>query len=152
MGSMEKYTVNIKETDPVSVKQKRMTKQKALIWDILSNTKSHPTADWVYEKARKEMPNISLGTVYRNLQLLVTEGQVRELNYGKGFSRFDADMNPHCHFVCEVCGNIEDLPILLQEDLVAAAQAQLKGRIEDYRLEFYGVCAYCKQKQKTNPE
>lgn len=133
-------------------KQKRMTKQKALIWDILSKTKSHPTADWVYAEARKEMPNISLGTVYRNLQLLVADGMAKELNYGKGFSRFDANTGQHYHFVCQHCGRIEDITPSLKEDMITTMQTHVHGKIQRYRLEFYGICEQCLAESVTGED
>lgn len=127
-------------------KQKRMTKQKTLIWRILSQTKSHPTAEWVYAEARKDMPNISLGTVYRNLQLLVADGMAQELNYGKGVSRFDANTQLHYHFVCEKCGKVYDMDSPLQEDILLYGEDCGCGEIHHYRLEFYGICRHCLDK------
>ena len=124
-------------------KQKRMTKQKALIWQILSETKRHPTAEWVYGEARKDMPNISLGTVYRNLQLLVSDGMAQELNYGKGVSRFDANIEMHNHFVCERCGRIYDIDEPMRECSTLNRTHCGCGEIHRYRLEFYGVCHSC---------
>ncbi len=128
-------------------KQKRMTKQKALIWRILSQTKSHPTAEWVYDEARKDMPNISLGTVYRNLQLLVADGMVQELNYGKGVSRFDANPHMHYHFVCEQCGTIYDIDAPRKEAILLCKENCSCGKVHSYRLEFYGVCHRCQNGQ-----
>jgi len=128
--------------NPVPEKQKRMTKQKKVVHDILLSTTSHPTADWIYQRARQEVPDISLGTVYRNLQVLLEEHKIRELNYGKGQSRFDANPSLHYHFVCEQCGQIMDFPEeapLLQQQLLAWAP----GLIKDCRLECYGVCRRC---------
>jgi len=84
-----------------AAKRKRMTRQKQVVYDVLCSTKSHPTAEWIYSEARKQIPNIGLGTIYRNLQVLLEEGKIRELNYGKSQSRFDGDPSPHYHFVCE---------------------------------------------------
>ena len=89
-------------------KQKRMTKQKKLILDILSSSGCHPTAEWIYQEARKVLPDISLGTVYRNLRSLKEEGKIQELNYGKAFSRFDYNPGRHCHFICDICGQVFD--------------------------------------------
>jgi len=123
-------------------KQKRMTKQKKVVYEILSSTKSHPTADWIYQQARQEVPYISLGTVYRNLQVLLEEDKICELNYGKGQSRFDANAMPHYHFVCENCGHVLDFPL----DAPAVPQNLLDyapGQIHRYRLECYGICSAC---------
>lgn len=128
-----------------------MTKQKKLIYDLLSSTKSHPTADWLYDEARKVIPDISLGTVYRNLQVLSREKQIQELNYGKAQSRFDANPAPHYHFVCRDCGSVIDCdmePLALEE---ACAHA-LPGKCEEYRLEFYGTCHHCLEEDYKKPQ
>ncbi|NLF79765.1 MAG: transcriptional repressor [Clostridia bacterium] len=123
-------------------KQKRMTRQKAVVHEVLQSTTSHPTADWIYREARKQIPGISLGTVYRNLQALLEEGQIMELNYGKGQSRFDGNAEQHYHFVCEKCGKVYDFamdsPTISQEVLDAAP-----GLVKDYRFECYGICKDC---------
>ncbi len=127
------------------VKQKRMTKQKKLVYSVLASTKSHPTADWVYEEARKVLPDISLGTVYRNLQVLSRENQIQELTFGKAQSRFDANPHIHYHFVCKNCGAVldcENSPLKFSQDFLD----NLPGESEYYRLEFYGVCSSCLEK------
>lgn len=127
-------------------KTTRMTRQKKIILSILKSTKSHPPADWVYEQARKKLPEISLGTVYRNLKLLRDTGEIMELNYGSAFSRYDGNPADHYHFVCEKCGRVYDLEIPWQEDLNQKA-AKLGLAVKNHRLEFYGLCAECKTKQ-----
>jgi Fur family ferric uptake transcriptional regulator/Fur family peroxide stress response transcriptional regulator len=123
-------------------KQKRMTKQKRVVYEVLASTKSHPTADWIYQQARREVPDISLGTIYRNLQVLLTEQRIRELNYGKGQSRFDANPMPHYHFVCEQCGQVIDFPSGAPA-VPSQLLAQAPGQVRNYRLECYGICGEC---------
>ncbi len=127
-------------------KQKRMTKQKKLIYEVLSSTKSHPTADWIYAEARKVLPDISLGTVYRNLQVLLEEEQIQELNYGKSQSRFDANPQLHYHFVCQQCGAVMDCDDLEPIQFEPSFLVSLPGVAHTYRLEFYGLCHACNQK------
>jgi len=127
-------------------KQKRMTKQKAAVYDILCSTTSHPTADWIYGEARKKIPEISLGTVYRNLQVLCRDGKILELNYGKGQSRFDGNPAPHYHFVCERCGKVYDFAAngpRVDQAIVDAAP----GQVDTYRFECYGICNDCLSKK-----
>ncbi len=133
------------------IKVKRMTRQRRVIKDILCSTKSHPTADWIYSEARKVLPDISLGTVYRNLQVLLEDGTIQELNYGKGVSRFDGNPCRHYHFVCTECGRVFDLEMPELEILQQQASQCCDGMIQDYRLEFSGVCADClKLNKKAN--
>ena len=86
----------------------RHSKQRDQIYEIVKNTEEHPTADWIYERAREMMPAISLGTVYRNLGQLVDHGMIRSLEY-KGAVRYDGRLEHHHHFVCKTCGRIHDV-------------------------------------------
>lgn len=90
-----------------------MSRQKTLIFEIVASTMSHPTADWVYEQARRGMPRISLGTVYRNLKQLTAEGLLVEINTTRGASRYDANLSKHSHLRCAKCNRLED--VLQQE-------------------------------------
>lgn len=121
----------------------RMTKQKRVILEVLKNTKSHPTADWVYEKVKKKIPNISLGTVYRNLNILKGQGEIMELSFGKGFSRFDGNASSHYHFTCEHCGRILDVETPQFSGMEGEITKQLGVRVHSHRLEFYGSCPDC---------
>lgn len=85
------------------------SKQRDSIKTCLMGRRDHPTADAVYMSIREEFPNISLGTVYRNLNLLVDLGEIQKLTCGNGPDRFDADTSPHYHFVCRHCGAVSDL-------------------------------------------
>lgn len=123
---------------------KRMTKQKRVILDILRSTDTHPTADWIYTRARKVLPDISLGTVYRNLGVLKEAGEIMELNYGSTYSRFDGKPENHYHYVCLRCGSVIDLPLPVREELEKEAEGCGAGRVLYHRLEFYGVCRNCR--------
>ena len=89
------------------------------------------------------MPNISLGTVYRNLNLLRDEGRVRELCFGRGVNRYDGDVRDHYHVRCVECGKVEDVP-----HISPRASSEEIGRLTGYRilshrLEFWGICSEC---------
>jgi Fur family ferric uptake transcriptional regulator/Fur family peroxide stress response transcriptional regulator len=124
-----------------------MTKQKKVILDILRGTTSHPTADWIYAEARKLIPDISLGTVYRNLRMLQAAGEILELNYGSSYSHYDGNPDNHYHHVCLECGRIADLPMSHQGELEQKARACGCGKIYYHRLEFYGLCPSCQQRK-----
>lgn len=124
-------------------KNLRMTRQRQRILEVLRSTTSHPTADWVYEQVRREIPDISLGTVYRNLKVLKESGEIMELNYGSTFSRYDGNPVNHYHFQCEECGRIYDLDLPVQEELNRAAGQRSGFQITHHRLEFYGTCRAC---------
>lgn len=116
--------------------------------EVLQGTTCHPTADWIYEQARKQIPEISLGTIYRNLQNLVEEQEIQELNYGNNFRRFDGNAQLHYHFVCLKCGQVSDLNMPIHVELNEEAAEALGGLVENHRLEFYGVCRQCRKDEK----
>lgn len=126
----------------------RMTKQKKVIMELLEGTDTHPTADWVYEEARKILPDISLGTVYRNLRVLTETGVIQELSYGSTYSRYDGNPMAHYHFICNVCGRVLDIPIEIQESLNKLVEEATNWVVEQHRLEFSGVCGGCKAEKK----
>lgn len=126
----------------------RMTRQKRLILEILRQTRSHPTADWIYEQARKQLPDISLGTVYRNLSVLKNAGEIMELNYGSTFSRYDGNPRNHYHFVCEQCGRVLDVDLPVQYHLEGELARREAHLVRSHRLEFYGICQECLKEAK----
>jgi Fur family peroxide stress response transcriptional regulator len=120
----------------------RMTRQRMAILDVLRSTTSHPTADWVYAQVRDILPKISLGTVYRNLNLLREIGEIQELTYGSNFSRFDGNPKAHPHFHCISCNRVFDLDFAVEE-LARKAEQASDYKVERTRLEFEGVCRDC---------
>lgn len=122
----------------------RMTKQRQMILDVLRSTTSHPTADWIYEEVRKLIPNISLGTVYRNLGILKEMGEVMELDFGSTFSRYDGNPVNHYHFSCLKCGHVYDLEMNVLTSLEKEVESQSGHTITHHRLEFYGICEKCR--------
>jgi Fe2+ or Zn2+ uptake regulation protein len=127
---------------------RRSTRQRQLIREAVRSTDSHPTAEWVYEAVRRTLPRISLGTVYRNLQVLVAHGELKSWTRG-GRTRYDADLSAHDHFSCRECGLLLDLerpPRAFPEERRLRARGH---EIEDRVLEFVGVCRDCRHRRKT---
>jgi len=130
--------------------QRRNTQQRKLIYEILKDTDIHPTADWIYEKVKKYIPNISLGTVYRNLKVLKEEGLILEFNDGRQ-SRFDARIDKHFHFKCEICNNIYDIDRNNIIEQINTKQLNKNGFIvEDIDITFKGICPKCGEKNEKN--
>lgn len=129
----------------------KYSRQRESIKHFLANTTSHPTADNVYMHVRNEFPNISLGTVYRNLNLLVDLGEARRITAPDGGDRFDGQMTPHNHFFCTCCGDVSDLFLNSEifQSLNQAASADFDGIIESNNITFYGKCSKCLQKAKN---
>ncbi|HXG50591.1 MAG TPA: transcriptional repressor [candidate division Zixibacteria bacterium] len=123
-------------------RSQRKTRQLEVIWAAIRDDPSHPTADLVYEKVRKKLPNVSLGTVYRNLQKLVTAGKLRVVNVGRT-QRFDALTKEHQHFICECCGRVYDVFVEPREVLVPESLPHEGFKVRSHQVAFYGFCKHC---------
>ncbi|HOQ13362.1 MAG TPA: transcriptional repressor [Spirochaetota bacterium] len=122
----------------------RKSKQRDRILEILQNTKSHPTADTIYLMLKEEFPDLSLGNVYRNLNILVETGMIQRLDFGSTFNRFDGNCAPHSHFICEKCNSVMDLEIKEGSDPLQLID-NLDGKVvKNFTLEFFGICEKCK--------
>jgi Fur family peroxide stress response transcriptional regulator len=121
----------------------RKSKQKEAILRVLRGTTSHPSADWVYEQVKREIPKISLGTVYRNLKLLKQEGEILELDLASTLSRFDGNSQDHYHFRCEQCGRIFDVDEPVDEEIDDRVAQKTGFKVSHHRLEFRGLCKDC---------
>lgn len=110
--------------------------------DYLKKVKSHPPAEIIYEEVRKKLPQISLGTVYRNLIVLKNNRDILEIPL-KGGSHYDGETSPHSHFICNKCAKIQDVSAeILKCEQVEKEPFEL-GEIKDYKLYFYGICNKC---------
>ncbi len=127
-------------------KSTRMTKQRRTILRVLKGTTVHPTADWIYEQVKKEISNISLGTIYRNLNVLSEMGLIQTLDYGSTYSRYDGNTNNHYHFRCIECDRIFDLQIDIFDKLNQNIEKETAFKVLEHRLEFKGVCSNCQNK------
>ena len=121
----------------------RNTKQKEAILRILKGTKTHPDAGWVYEQVKKEIPNISLGTVYRNLKMLKENGCINELDFAGSQGRFDGNVSSHYHFRCEKCGKVYDLDEPVDKRIEKWIAGKTGFKVTGHRLEIIGLCAEC---------
>ncbi len=121
----------------------KKSKQRETILKVLRGTKSHPTADWVYDEVRKVIPNLSLGTVYRNLKLLSERGDIVEVDMSGTLSRYDACTDAHCHFRCEQCGRLFDIDEPLDGKLDKKVAQKTGFKVTRHRLEFHGLCTEC---------
>ena len=122
------------------------SRQRDSILEFLAIRKDHPTADTVYMNVRRSFPNISLGTVYRNLTLLADIGEISRIRLGDGVDHFDYDTSPHSHFICSECGEVFDLDMKVTEALTRTAQENFEGKIEGHVTYFYGRCNNCNPK------
>ena len=119
------------------------SRQRDSIKNFLATRYDHPTAETVYFNIREEFPNISLGTVYRNLSLLAEIGEIQKLSTGIGPDRFDGNPNPHYHFICNQCGSVLDLELDSLDHINVLAAQHFSGTIEGHLTYFYGKCPGC---------
>jgi Fur family transcriptional regulator, ferric uptake regulator len=126
----------------------RMTRQRRLILQELSAPGRHPTADAVYRNVRRKIPNISLGTVYRNLEILSQAGMVKKLHIGSGQKRYERTLRQHYHARCTKCGCINDVPAEPFGDLQKTAAENTGFEITGLELEFEGLCRHCRDSSR----
>ena len=128
----------------------KYSRQRESIKANLMDRRDHPTADMVYADIRKIFPNISLGTVYRNLALLSDLGEIRKFAGEGGAERYDWKTEPHNHFTCRRCGCVQDIDGQQINMLREQADQQFDGRIDDCSIMFYGVCAGCLSEEQSS--
>ncbi len=124
---------------------KHFRKRDAVL-NCLRNTNTHPSAEWIFSQLKTEYPDISLGTVYRNLALFKQQGLIASVGTVGGVERFDGETTPHAHFICVHCGKVMDLMQLeIPQELSDEAGQYAGGVAESCQLTFSGICGDCKQ-------
>ena len=121
----------------------RYSQQRENILLNLQGRKDHPTADMVYEGVKEIQPNISLGTVYRNLNLLAECGDIIKLSCDGKSERFDGNIEPHYHIMCTECGNVMDLDMEPLNHINILAESAFEGTVQDHVIYFKGICKKC---------
>lgn len=123
----------------------KKSKQKEVILRVLSSTTSHPTATWIYDEVRKEIPHISLGTIYRNLRLLRERGEILELDFNGTPGRFEARTDNHYHFMCQKCEKVFNVDEPIDKKLNGRVARKTGFKILYDQFEFYGLCRECQE-------
>ncbi|MBQ0083914.1 MAG: transcriptional repressor [Clostridiales bacterium] len=125
----------------------RFSKKRQAIMEYLSASSEHPSAEQIYNSLKTEYPDISLGTVYRNLNKLLKDGKIVSVGTVLGKERFDAKTLPHTHAVCKKCGSVIDLfEVKLPEETLLNAAKASDFEIEYSNLQFVGICKNCRDK------
>ena len=124
----------------------RLTKQRNVILDELRSARTHPSAIEVYQRVRKRLPNISLATVYRNLEVLSESGMISKLELAGTRKRFDGFTENHYHVRCTECDRVDDLPLDPIPTIDESVGALVDYEILSHRLEFVGVCPRCRRR------
>jgi len=122
---------------------KRYSRQRELIYEALRQTEQHPTAEMIYQWLKPANPSLSLGTVYRNLNLLADEGAIRRMAFL--VERYDAKTMPHPHFCCDQCGAVYDLHLPYDAELDRQALLASGHDVTGHEGVFHGICTKCKQ-------
>ena len=123
----------------------RRSRQRDAIMTYLKSRTDHPSAEQIYESVKQTMPNISLGTVYRNLSVLTGTGDIVSVCTADGTEHYDGDTSEHCHFICRVCHGVSDIALEGAADLNKLAEKSGVS-VEKHSLIFYGVCKGCRDK------
>ncbi|MBN1191926.1 MAG: transcriptional repressor [Dehalococcoidales bacterium] len=123
----------------------RKSIQREAVFRVVTETASHPGADWVYDQVKKVIPNISMGTVYRNLKFLAESGKIRELHIPGGPSRFDGNTSLHYHFRCEKCSRLLDLDLTVDPAIEKNVAQKTGYLVKSHYLEFRGLCPDCQE-------
>ena len=128
--------------------KRNFSAKREAIYRMISGTDEHPTAEWVYESLKPEIPDLSLGTVYRNLSVFKEMGMIRSVGVFNGLERFDWDVSPHSHFICTKCFRIIDVSkgkSLIDQDSYKAVEGECGASVEGCSVDFFGKCSRCRE-------
>lgn len=129
---------------------RRNSRQRTLVYEAVRASRSHPNAEEIYHDVQKQLPDISLGTVYRNLNLLEEMGQLVRIHTGVGPDRFDAILQMHPHLVCSSCGGVFDLDCCIGQemDLLKQAFERSGAQIDGVQARAFGICEQCREQKR----
>ncbi len=127
------------------MKYKR-SKQRQRLLELLEQTDTHPAADWLYQKLKKEFARLSLATVYRNLNVLVAQKRIQKLPFVGTYDRYEVIKHPHYHLVCRACGSVQDFDMPHDAKIDRQAQKMSGFAISGHRIDFFGTCQKCQRK------
>ena len=126
--------------------KRNFSAKREAIYKVISSTNTHPSAEWIYDQLRQEIPDLSLGTVYRNLTVFKQNGKIKSLGVFNGQERFDYDTSPHSHFVCECCYEIIDIPggvSFFERNTYRYIERECGVHVEGHSIVFFGKCKKC---------
>jgi Fe2+ or Zn2+ uptake regulation protein len=128
----------------------KYSRQRELILETLRSSSKHPTAEELYGDLKKVMPNLSLGTIYRNLNLLADLKQISRLEgAGSNSIRYDARNDEHCHLICTVCNKIQDVDLEYFSPVDTTLQDKLGFKVKEHGIVLKGICSDCVQENNT---
>jgi len=134
----------------MEARPKHFRKRDAIL-DCIRSTKVHPSAEWVFSQLKPQIPDLSLGTVYRNLSLFRQQGEIISVGTVHGVERFNGNTAPHVHFICTGCGAVLDLEkMAVPNELITTAAGCVGGRVHECQLTFTGTCDACTNTKNLN--
>lgn len=122
---------------------RRKSRQREKIFELIKSDAHHPTAQWIYDTLKKEMQSLSLGNVYRNINILVEEELIVPRDFGDGVEHFDAITGMHYHFICNKCKTITDFALPVEDLIIKKARENSRNLITGHTIQFYGICENC---------
>ena len=130
---------------------RKYSKKRAAILELLCSTKEHPSAEWIYSRLKPAYPDLSLGTVYRNLNLFLEQGEIISVGNFAGQERYDGNVHPHPHFICTACSRIIDLDLSFSAaDHYADVEKAIGGLVQSECVAFTGLCKDCLSAQDAS--
>jgi len=127
-----------------------LTHQRLAVYSRLAATLTHPTAEELHTEIQAEYPTVSLGTVYKTLDTLEQQGLIHKFRATGESARYDANLKPHHHLVCKVCGRMEDVEGEAAANLNILPKDYSNFQVEEVRVDFRGICGPCRAKKKQN--
>ena len=125
---------------------RKHSRKRDAILECIRSTDCHPTADWIFSQLKPVIPDLSLGTVYRNLTMFKEEGLIQSVGVVNGLERFDRTVEPHIHLVCTNCGSVTDVHDMeLPPAFCHEAEEKAHASVSGWNLQLYGVCKDCKE-------
>jgi Fur family peroxide stress response transcriptional regulator len=129
---------------------RKYSRKREAILNAIRSTDTHPSAEWVYARLRPEYPDLSLGTVYRNIAMFRDEGDILSVGVVNGEERFDGNTEPHAHFICSCCGRVIDIPAAGIDSQLDRAVSEACGvRVFRHEITFRGLCGDCADRAET---
>lgn len=125
----------------------KVTPQRLAIYDVLVNTKEHPSAEMIFNKLQPAYPTMSLATVYKTIEILKEMGMVQALNVGEDSFRYDADISDHAHIRCLTCGRVDDLHGIDHSEFSSAVEKSTAYRLTGQQFYFFGQCPACQSRK-----
>lgn len=129
----------------------RYSKKRQAILELLQSTETHPSAEWLFQTLKPTYPDLSLGTIYRNLTFFQEQGEIKSVGVVNGQERFDATTHTHSHFICETCGSVYDLHnITLDHSIETQVSQEYQFQVKRHELNLYGLCTSCQQNNNSS--